>query len=92
MTLAQQIEACIEATRKIKEENPSVKSVWHDIENASYDEMKEWAEKHFDSLDQAGNKARLHHSDHNGSVIFAFSKPLKIKTTIEVEELEQTTI
>lgn len=88
MTLQQRIQACKDQTAAIRLANPEITNVWYELNNCDYREMKE-IEKNGDakSLDSTlnGERLRLQCSDYN-SVIFAFSKPLKIITTIEVIE------
>lgn len=88
MTLQQRIQACKDQTAAIQKNNPEITNVWYQLDNCDYKEMKDFDKQNGkNNLDTYGDMMRLQCSSFD-SVIFAFSKPLRIITTIEVIELE----
>jgi hypothetical protein len=90
MTLEQKIQECNEKTARIIEQDPTITGVWFKLEDCSYKEMKELNEKQGGGyLEPAEDKMKMlirsrYTTEYN--TIFAYSKPLKIITTVEVIE------
>jgi len=91
MTLQQRIQACKDQTAAIRQSNPKITNVWYHLNDCDYKEMKEIQKngdaKTFDPATD-GKRMRLQVGD-SASTIFAYSKPLKIITTIEVIEIPE---
>ncbi len=82
-----QIENCVERTNELVAQNPDINSIWWYIENVPYNELKE-LETLSNKAEEAYGKLMLNVSKGN-AIIFAYTKPMKIKTIIKVEEYEE---
>ncbi len=86
MTLRERIQACKNSTAEIIKANPEITNVWYELNDCAYKEMEEISkEVGGNNFNPVRDKMQLQASS-DRSTIFAYSKSLKIVTTVEIIE------
>ncbi len=91
MDLQQKKEECEAFSAKMIAENPNVTDIWYHIENVPLADLEAFAARITEKTELKDNRMRLHTWGKHRSVIFFYSRPLKvIQQPIVVEEEEAT--